>query len=61
MSRTLALPFFLAVSMMAAQCARPDARLLAVGGPGESSGSRGVGGSQADNSVRASGAIYLFE
>jgi hypothetical protein len=33
---------------------------LAVAAFGEDGGSTGVGGNQADNSVRASGAVYVY-
>lgn len=33
---------------------------IAVGAPGEDSGSRGVGGAQGDNGVRDAGAVYVF-
>lgn len=39
---------------------RPDGDLLAVGAPGEASADTGVNGDQADNSLDAAGAVYLF-
>ncbi len=38
-----------------------DGRTLAVGAMGEDSASRGVGGNQADNSLRDSGAVYVYD
>lgn len=38
-----------------------DGRTLAVGAMGESSAAKGVNGNQADNSLRASGAVYVYE
>ncbi|MGE3842795.1 MAG: FG-GAP repeat protein, partial [Vicinamibacterales bacterium] len=38
-----------------------DGRTLAVGAMAESSGARGVGGNQNDNTVRASGAAYVYD
>ena len=37
-----------------------DGNTLAVAAWGEDGGSSGVGGNQADNSVRASGAVYVY-
>lgn len=37
-----------------------DGRTLAVGAPFESSGAKGINGNQNDNSVYASGAVYIF-
>jgi hypothetical protein len=37
-----------------------NGRILAVGAMGEDSGARGVGGNQADNSLRDSGAVYVY-
>ena len=37
-----------------------DGRTMAVGARGEGSGAKGINGSQADNSVSESGAVYIF-
>jgi hypothetical protein len=37
-----------------------DGSTLAVGAPGESSGTKGINGNQNDNSVYAAGAVYIF-
>ena len=37
-----------------------DGNTLAIGAPYESSGARGIDGEQSDNSVFASGAVYVF-
>ena len=37
-----------------------DGRTMAVGARGEDSGAKGIGGNQADNSVKEAGAVYIF-
>jgi len=37
-----------------------DGNTFAVAASGEDGGSSGVGGNMADNSVRASGAVYVY-